>query len=186
MHPQHQVLVSDENVQLDWKVVVALLAIQSGICRVKLSIATVLVRKLAAMLTVTASPPCIHNNNAHLYLNRRTVTMLSMHNLLSQSKAVAHWAQALTPQQMWHIHVSMAKLPQTHRCTRACPMHRPSQQLASCLPTTTHNSSTLADTMHSVSKQECAIRSCSFRKSCLKTSQVVLHHEKEEEGYLHI
>ena len=112
--------------------------------------------------------------------------MLSMHNLLSHGKAVAHWAQALTPQQMWHIHVSMAKLPQTHRCTRACPHAETKPTTCKLFANNTQQQHT--SRQHAFSQQTgmCTICSCRFRQSCLKTTQVALHHEKEEEGYLHI
>ena len=47
----------------------------------KLSIAAVLVRKLAAMLTVTASPHYIHNKIAYPYINRITLAQLYMYQL---------------------------------------------------------------------------------------------------------
>ena len=38
------------------------------------------------MLTITASPHCIHSANAHLYLNRMTFILLYMCKLLSPFK----------------------------------------------------------------------------------------------------
>ena len=67
MARQRAALGVSQNVQLDWKVVRGLLAIQSGMRSTKVWRAVVLVRKLAAKLTVTPFHTADGHESASLY-----------------------------------------------------------------------------------------------------------------------